>query len=384
MINVRMKMINRIINFDNAATSYPKPECVKTAVSEAVEKLGGNAGRGNHILAMRSSEAVYDARCTAADFFGAAPENVIFCSSCTHALNTVISSLADNGAHIIISSLEHNSVLRPLAEREKKGKIKLSIARVYDSDDLTVSSFESLIRPDTKAVICCAAGNVTGQILPVKRIASVCMSKNICFIADGAQACGKIPLRTGNGINFICTSGHKGLFGLSGTGLLISDGKYSISPLITGGTGSGSLEALPETVMPDSFESGTLNIPGIISVKTGIEYIRKLSMKRIFEYEENLCRLFCRSAERIPGIKIYRTAGVKYVPIVSFTIKNIDQNELTDHLSSEGFCLRAGYHCSALAHRNLGTSGGTIRLSPSVFNTENDIKKLCFAIKNTL
>jgi len=379
-----MKTKKNIINFDNAATSFPKPDCVKKAVSEAVEILGGNAGRGGHILAMRSSEAVYDARCTAADFFGTVPENVIFCSSCTHALNIVINSLAVNGAHIIISSLEHNSVLRPLALREKEGKIKLSIARVYDRDEMTLSSFASLIRPDTKAVICSAAGNVTGQILPVIRIASLCMSKNICFIADGAQACGKIPLRTGNGINFICTSGHKGLFGLSGTGLLITDGKYPLSPLITGGTGSGSLESLPPLLMPDSFESGTLNIPGIASVRSGIEFINKLSMKRIFSYEENLCRLFCSLAEKIPDIRILRSPGVPYIPIVSFTVSDKDQNDFADHLSSEGFCLRAGYHCSALAHRHLGTSQGTIRLSPSVFNTEDDIKKLCFAIKNAL
>ncbi len=377
-------MMKAIVNFDNAATSYPKPMNVTQSVLRAVNELGGSAGRGGHILSMRTSEVVFGCRRKVADFFDAQVENVIFCSNCTHALNIAIESIAKDNANIIISSIEHNSVVRPLVKRMNEKKISLSIAQVYENDDDTVLSFAKEINSKTKAIICTAAGNVTGQRLPVKKLAQLCKNNNICFIVDGAQACGKIPLSLNDGINIICTSGHKGLFGIAGTGILISDGKYKLDPLICGGTGSGSLELTQPDFMPDSLESGTLNTPGIISIGAGIDYIQSRTMEKIFRHEEALTEQFISSIKNCNKIIVYRSEHAEYVPIVSFNVKDVRSEEFASFLSQKGFCLRAGFHCSALAHKSLNTENGTIRFAPSIFNCENDVKKLCYIIKNAL
>ncbi|MDE6678335.1 MAG: aminotransferase class V-fold PLP-dependent enzyme, partial [Ruminococcus sp.] len=229
-----------MINFDNAATTFPKPENVRRSAVIAMENFGGNAGRGGHALAMRTSEAIYSARETIADFFGSQPENVVFTMNCTQALNMAIHGVMSGGGHMIISGMEHNSSARPSAELARNKKITLSVAQVFPDDRRTVESFRSLIHKDTKAIVCTIASNVTGQILPYREIAQLCRERNICFIADGAQACGIIDIKLSDGINILCTAGHKGLYGITGTGLLITDGKYKIRPIIQGGTGSTS------------------------------------------------------------------------------------------------------------------------------------------------
>ena len=262
-----------IINFDNAATTFPKPESVKRAVDEAMEKYGGNAGRGGHALAAATSEAVYSARETAAEFFGAEPENAVFAMNCTHALNMAIQGVMSDGGHMIISGLEHNSAARPAAKLASEGKITLSIAQVYPDDDATVESFRRLIRSDTKAIVCTLAGNVTGQITPYRRIGELCRERGICFIADGAQACGLLDIKMSDGINILCTAGHKGLYGITGTGLLITDGKYPIKPIIQGGTGTESMSLRQPELTPESLESGTVGVIGIMSLKAGIGFV---------------------------------------------------------------------------------------------------------------
>ena len=255
------------VNFDNAATTFPKPEAVRLALADAVKKYGGNAGRGGHALAMRTSAALYSARETAANFFGAQPENTVFAMNCTHALNMAIQGVMSGGGHMIISSLEHNAVARPAAALAKKGNVTLSVAEVFPNDEQTVESFRSLIRSNTKAIVCTLASNVTGQILPYKKIAELCRARNICFIADGAQACGVISVKLTDGINILCTSGHKGLYGITGTGLLVSDGKFPITPIMQGGTGSLSQSLAQPDFLPDALESGTPPIIGAMSVK---------------------------------------------------------------------------------------------------------------------
>ncbi len=371
-----------MINFDNAATTYPKPREVRSAVAEAVEKYGGNAGRGGHELAMRTSQAVFSARETAAEFFGAEPENVVFTLNCTLALNMAIQGIMAGGGHLIISNLEHNSSARPAAELALKKKIILSIAKVYDDDDKTLESFRSLIRPDTKAIVCTIASNVTGQILPYKRIAQLCRERNICFIADGAQACGILDIKMSDGINILCTAGHKGLYGITGTGLLISDGKYKIAPIIQGGTGSSSSSLKQPDFLPDSLESGTMNIIGAASVKTGINFVKKTGVDTIFRHEDKICRRFINELVNDDRIIIYRSPFCKYVPIVSFNIRDIPSEKAAGLLAAQGFALRAGFHCAALAHDNLGTDNGTVRFAPSVFSRESEAVKLANSIKN--
>lgn len=370
-----------MVNFDNAATSYPKPRDVKNAVNFAINRLGGSAGRGGHPLAMLTSEQVYSARKTIADFFGAEAENTVFTLNCTHALNLAIKGIAMDGGHIITSALEHNSVIRPIEALSREGTISYSIAKVYYDDEKTVRSFRELITPRTKAIVCTLASNVTGQILPYKKIAELCREYNICFIADGAQICGKIPVRMSDGFNILCTAGHKGLYGTTGTGILVTDGKYHLKHIMEGGTGSASMSLEQPDFLPDSLECGTLNTVGIMSLKAGINFINSYGILKIYEHEENLCRKFIREIKKINGCRIYR-GEAQYVPIVSFNIEGVPPEKLAEYLGEKGFCLRAGLHCAGLAHKNISTPEGTVRFAPSVFNTEYEVADLLKTIKN--
>lgn len=360
------------VNFDNAATTYPKPQAVKNAVAQAIDQFGGNSGRGGHPLAMRTSRAMYSARSAVADFFGAQPENVIFTLNCTHALNLAIHGIMRDGGHLIISSLEHNSAARPGAQLAMDRKISLSVAQIAPDAETTLRNFRKLIRPDTKAVVCTVASNVTGQITPWKEIGQLCREHDICFIADGAQGCGVIPINLSDGINILCTAGHKGLYGITGTGLLVTDGKYKIFPIIQGGTGSASLSLRQPEILPDSLESGTPCIIGAMSVMAGIRFISSKGIDNIFNHEERICRSFIRHLEKNDNIIIYRDPVSSYVPIVSFNIQGIPSEELAQELADQGYCLRAGFHCAALAHTQLGTKTGTVRFAPSVFSSERD------------
>lgn len=371
------------VNFDNAASTFPKPAAVRRSLFDAVSNFGGNAGRGGHRLTLMASEKVFDTRQAAADFFGADPENVIFTLNCTHALNMAIQGIMINGGHIIISSIEHNSVARPVYALSRAGIASGSIADVYDDDERFLSEIKRLIRHDTKAIVCTAAGNVTGRMLPIKEIADICQRRNICFIVDGAQGCGVMDIKLSDGINILCVPGHKGLYGPTGTGLLITDGKYKLSPIMQGGTGSSSSELLQPDILPDSLESGTLNTVGVIALKSGINFVSEKTPERILAHEERLCQKFIRMLDP-EKVTVYRKKGLRYAPIVSFNINGMLPETAAALLDQKGYCLRAGLHCSPLAHKTLGTAEGTIRFSPSVFNNERqvtgiteEIKKLC-------
>ena len=374
--------MNNIINFDNAATTFPKPPEVRAAMMHALNKCGGNAGRGGHKLSIMTSEAVFDSRQTAADFFGAQPENVIFTLNCTHALNLAIQGIIPKGGHVIISSMEHNSVARVVYALRKQG-VSASIADVSPDDSVTISNFKRLIKRNTAAIVCTAASNVTGQILPFREIGRLCSKNGICFILDGAQGCGilDIDLERDN-INILCTAGHKGLYGPPGTGMLISDGKFTLRPLIQGGTGSSSMDLEQPDFLPDSLESGTLNTCGIIALKKGIDFVKKKTCREIYRHEDELCRLFISQLNGCDKVKIYRVQGVKYAPIVSFTIDGETPEETAERLSKYGFCLRAGLHCAPLAHKTMGTEEGTVRFAPSVFNNRAQVIRLCNIVKS--
>ncbi len=368
-----------IVNFDNAATTYPKPPEVRIAVEKAVARYG-SAGRGGHPIAARTSDLVYSARETAAALFGAQSEQVVFTLNCTHALNIAIQGLAEDGGHFIISDLEHNSVLRPVYALAKKGRIQYSIAPVKETEKETVESFVSRMRPDTKAVICTLASNVTGQILPWKQIAAACRSRGICMVADGAQACGILPVSLSDGINILCTAGHKGLYGITGTGMLITDGTFPLPSLMQGGSGSLSNQPEQPDFLPDCLESGTLNVIGAASLRAGMEFVRKIGIQKLWHTETLLCERLIKGLSAIPNVEIYRSPRAEYVPIVSFNIRGIPSEETAAQLAKQGFCLRAGLHCAPLAHLSLGTETGTVRFAPSVFSRAEDVQRLISAV----
>ena len=370
-----------MIYFDNAATTFPKPLKVKNAALNAITKFGGNPGRSGHDMSLKVAQEVYKSRSLVADFFEAKPENVVFTLNCTHALNYAIKGIMQNGGHIIISSLEHNSVSRPVYALSKKNK-SYSIAKVEIDDEKTIRNFEKLITPRTKAIVCTIASNVTGQILPYKKIAALCKKHNLCYIADGAQACGVIPLKMSDGFNFLCTAGHKSLYGTTGTGILISDGKYKLSSIIEGGTGATSSELEQTNILPEMLESGTLNTVGIISLGAGIQFINELTVPRILKHEVSLCNYFINGIKDIKVIKIYRSDSANYVPIVSFSIDDMTSTEVSSILNTAGFALRSGLHCAIVAHKSIGTAEyGTVRFAPSIFNTEQEVSLLIRNIK---
>lgn len=376
-----------MIYFDGAATTYPKPASVRSAAADAIVRYGGNPGRSGHKLSISASSAVYSVREKAAQMFGAEPQNVVFTLNCTHSINIAVKGIAEEALrekrdfHVIISNLEHNSVARPVYEMTKRG-LTYSIAEVHPDDDVTVMNFERLITPKTAAVVCTLGSNVTGQLLPFRRIGEMCRRHGICFIADGAQVCGVLPVNMQeDNINILCMPGHKGLFGISGTGLMITDGKFPIYHIMEGGTGSTSLELEQTPFLPEGLESGTVNTVGIVSVGAGIDFINRYGHDRISDHENALCSRFIAGLERLDGVRIYRRDRAKYLPIVLFNVDGILPEEATSLLSDRGFALRGGLHCSGLAHKAAGTlPNGAVRFSPSCFNTTVETDMLCRAI----
>ena len=372
-----------MIYLDNAATTYPKPRSVYAVWSHAITAYGANPGRAGHALAQATSEAVFLSRSRCAEFFGADPENAVFTLNCTHALNTAIKGLAHKGAHYVISDIEHNAVLRPVHALTKDGA-EYTLFETSPDIEQTVWNAECAIRPETAALVCTAAGNVTGQRLPVKELAALCRRKGICFICDTAQGAGILPLSLKDGINIICAAGHKGLYGPMGTGLLLTDGKFPLKPLMEGGTGSASESLEQPEFLPDRFESGTINTPGAIALGAGVDFVKTRTAEKILSHEMALCREFCAALRKIPEVVVYSDIDEHpehYAPVVSFNIRGVPSAEAAELLSRLGFYMRGGLHCAPLAHRKLGTlESGTVRFSPSVFTTAEDVRRLVWAL----
>ena len=368
-----------MIYFDNAATTYPKPMSVVRATETALLDYGANPGRSGHRLSASTSLKVYETREKCAELFKADTENVTFTLNCTEAINFALKGVIEKMGfcHVITTDLEHNSVIRPLEKLQKQHKISYSIANTGESDEEFLGSLTSLIKKNTKVIIMTAGCNVNGRITPIKRVAEIAKKYGICLIADAAQAAGIIPLTLDDGINIICAPGHKGLYGPMGTGVLATDGKYPLSSLIEGGTGSQSLDINQPDFLPDMLESGTINTSGVIALAKGIDFIKSKGMENIRAHENMLCNYFIKAASALDGIIIYRSEKLSYLPVVAFNIKGADSSEVAQYLSDNGIYLRAGFHCNFLAHRKLKTGrGGALRFAPSVFNTRGDVSRL--------
>lgn len=373
--------VSPVIYLDNAATTYPKPPQVYRVWADAIRTYGANPGRAGYDFSSATSEAVYAARESCASLFGAQSENTIFTLNCTHALNLAIKGIAGKKPHYVISDLEHNAVLRPVHSVTLKSGGSYSIFEVSADDRVTLARAERAIRRDTAAVICTAASNVTGRRLPVKGLAEICRRHGVCFVVDGAQGAGALPLQLSDGINILCAAGHKGLYGPMGTGLVVTDGKFPLDTLIEGGTGSASESPLQPEFTPDRFESGTINTAGVIALGTGAQFVRAKTPSAILKHELELCRHFSEEARKIKGLILHNDITQQnyhsYAPVVSFGLIGRHSSEVSDELGKRGFCLRGGLHCAPLAHRKLGTLDiGTVRFSPSVFTTHAEVLAL--------
>lgn len=370
-----------MIYFDNAATSYPKPNSVYAKWQQAMSVYGANPGRSGHAFSQSTAEAVYKSRETCAKFFGAQPENTVFTLNCTHALNFAIKGLAREGCHFVTSDMEHNAVIRPVYAAVKENGGACTMFETVEDAEQTVRNAERAIKPNTVALVCTAASNVIGLRTPIKELAELCRRKKICFIVDAAQGAGTLPITLGAGMNIICAAGHKGLYGPMGTGLLITDGEYELKTIIEGGTGSASESLVMPDFTPDRFESGTINTAGVIALAEGVEFVRRRTPSAILEHELRLCERFCGGAARLGGVTLHNSITQDnrglYAPVVSFNFKNIPSTEGAQLLSAHGFYMRGGLHCAPLAHKKIGTiDGGTIRFSPSAFNTPREVDRL--------
>lgn len=373
-----------MIYLDNAATTFPKPDCVIKSVNRAM-MLGANPGRGGHKGSLKAGEIIYSTREKLAEMFSCESEGVIFTGNCTGALNTAIKGTLNKGDHIIISSLEHNSVLRPTEFLKQKNIVSYDVATVNPKDEEeTLRNFSSLINKNTKVIVCTYASNVFGTVLPIEKIGQLCRNKDLIFIVDGAQAAGTLPIDMKKmNIDILCMPGHKGLFGPMGTGVMLLSGRIIPESLIQGGTGSFSMEVGQPDVLPDRFESGTSNFPGIAGLYSGISFINSYGgISAVHKKETELIKILKEDISVIKDAVMYENMCSKInSPILSFNIKDYHSEEIDAYLDRNGFAVRAGYHCAYLTHNTCTTKDtGCVRISPGIFNSKKDIKNLVFCL----
>jgi len=374
-----------MIYFDNSATSYPKPLSVIKAVNDSLRFYSANPGRSGHKLSMKAAEKVYECRLAVCKLFNVDDESkVVFTSGCTQSLNIVIKGLLKKGDHCVISCLEHNSVLRPLEKLKSLG-VTYSVADVdINDDEVTLANFKKCIQSNTKLFICTHASNVFGIRLPIAKICKLAHDNNILFCVDAAQSAGVIDINVSKDkYDYVCCAGHKGLYGPMGVGFLIVNSDVLPDTIIEGGTGSDSLNAFQPEFIPDRFESGTLNIPGICGLKSGIDFVQARGVENIYNHEIKFIKRISKALSKNTKIILYNDFNNENIaPVMSFSINGIDSEKVSRVLSSRyNIATRAGLHCAPLAHKYMRThESGTIRISPSVFTSENDVAKLIKSI----
>ena len=364
-----------MIYFDNAATSLPKPPSVGHAILESLGSFGG-AGRGGHPAALAASRRIFQARKAAANLLGSVPERTVFTSNATESLNIAIAGLLTPSDHVITTALEHNSVLRPLYRLRSAG-MGLSVVDSDADGQLDYDGFRSGLRPDTKAVVCTHASNLTGTLTDLDFVSGFCRENNLLLILDASQTAGVFSISADKtGIDVLCFTGHKGLLGPQGTGGLCVRQGLSISPLKVGGSGLHSFSETHSAELPESLEAGTLNAHGIAGLLAGIGYIQETGIDTIRDRELALSRLFLEGVGSIPGLRVYGDHSCPHAPIVTLNIGNLDSGTVGDLLSGNyGICVRCGAHCAPLAHIALRTQEqGAVRFSFSSFNTETEIQ----------
>lgn len=363
-----------MIYFDNAATSLPKPECVTEAVARALASFGG-AGRGGHEPSLLASRRIYAARVALAKLFGAKPEQIIFTSNATESLNLVINGLLTAKDHAITTALEHNSVLRPLYRLKSQG-MGLSVISADKNEALDYEAFEKNIKPETKAVICTHASNLTGDMPDIGFIGKFCEKHGLLFILDASQTAGAFSIDMDSmRVDALCFTGHKSLFAPQGTGGICLRKGVNPLPLKVGGSGLNSFDERHPNQMPDALEAGTPNAHGIAGLLAGVQFIDETGLDTIREKERLLAETFRQGAGDIAGVRLYGGKTKPCAPIVALNIADIDSGEISGVLADEyGICTRAGAHCAPLLHKALGTEKqGAVRFSFSYFNTMDEI-----------
>ena len=376
-----------MIYLDNASTSFHKPDCVFTAVMEAMHQAV-NSGRGSSGEAMEASRLIFDTRCRIAEMFEAdGPECVAFTSNATEALNTALFGVlhpGDGPVHAIATEMDHNSVLRPLYALEKKG-LELTVLPADRKGRISLTDMEAAIRPETKVIVCTHASNLTGNRNDIHAIGEIAKKHDILFIADAAQTAGVFPISMKKDqIDILCFSGHKGLMGPQGTGVICVRPGVKVEPLKVGGSGILTFQKEHPSDMPEALEAGTLNSHGIAGLRAALGWIQETGIDRIRQREQDLMMRFYEQVKTISGVTVYGDFSQKdRSPVVTLNIMGMGSSELSMILGEDyGISTRSGGHCAPLMHQALGTEKtGAVRFSFSCFNTEEEVDEAARAVK---
>ena len=364
-----------MIYLDNAATSYPKPPQVIRAMAGTLEKLGANPGRGGHHLAVCAGRVVQRCREELAELTGIRqPERVIFTHSCTESLNLAISGTLHEGDEVLCSHGEHNAVMRLLDRYAAAGQITVRVMPPDETGILQPHTLQRMISPKTALVIICHASNVTGVVQPVGRLGAVCRENGVPLLVDAAQTAGMLDVSLAAlNADMVAMPGHKGLLGPHGTGVLILGEGMEPEPLMCGGTGSASESLRQPDMLPDRYESGTLNLPGIAGLLAGVKFVRA-HQAEIHQYEQHLARRLRSQLEGMDRLTLLGHPDAPKMGMVSFVPKGMDVSALSDDLDRSGVAVRGGLHCAPSIHTWLGTlQSGAVRASVGIYNTEQEI-----------
>lgn len=372
-----------MIYLDNAATSFPKPSQVYEEVLNCMRNYAANPGRGSYEISIKAALKIMETREEICQLFNIpSPFNLIFTCNATEALNIGIKGVLKRGDHVISTMIEHNSVLRPLHSLSEDG-VEVTLVSVDKAGYVNIKDIKEEIKESTKMIIINHASNVLGSIQDIKNIGNLSKSKGIIFMVDASQSAGVIPIDVErDNIDLLAFSGHKGLLGPQGTGGLFIRNGIKLKNFREGGTGSNSHFMIQPDFMPDQFESGTLNIPGIAGLCEGVKFIKKVGIRTIEKHEEELMSYLLKELKKLSYIKIYGSNSVKQrSSVISFNVEGVDASIVGEQLNEEGIAVRTGYHCVPLIHDVIDTEyAGTVRVSPGYFNTLDDIDKLLVTI----
>ena len=372
-----------MIYLDNAATTLHKPPEVAEAVKNAI-LTAGNASRGAHGVSLSASRMVFETRSRLAKLFGCPrADHVVFTANSTEALNIAIYGLFSSGDHVISTDLEHNSVLRPLYDLQTRG-VSVDFVPADRQSNIRYEDMETLFQPETKAVVCTHASNLTGNLLDIAKIGAIAHAYGALLVVDASQTAGAVPIDMQRmNIDVLCFTGHKGLMGPQGTGGLYVRPGLTMAPLVVGGSGIHSFDETHPSQMPTALEAGTLNVPGLAGLGAGVEWILSQGVEVLHEKEMALTRLFYEKIVHAPDVKIYGGFDeTDRAPIVSLNFGDADAARAADILWEDyGICVRAGAHCAPLIHKALGTvEQGMVRFSFSHQNTETEVLKAAKAV----
>jgi len=378
-------MERKLIYFDNAATSGEKPDGVIKAVCDCLKYTNANPGRSGHRLAVKAAELIYKTREAIGELFHVShTENIVLTKNATEALNIALYGSLKKGDQVITTSMEHNSVMRPLNYLADTEIIDLKIIQADTNGMVSPQQFKDAITDKTTLIVTTSASNVTGTKMPLEDIYRIADAARIKMLVDGAQGAGSMQIDLENTpYDFLAITGHKHLYGPQGTGALIVKNPEALDSFMRGGTGSLSEKTIHPDFPPDKFEAGTLNTPGYSGLTEGIRYILKKGLEKIIDYEEYLTQYLLEKLFAIEEIEIYAPHADR-VATVSFNINNIPPSEASHYLDTQwGICARPGLHCSPEAHKTLNTfPKGTLRFSLSCFNTVKEIDTAAEALKS--